>query len=149
MHTEIPTPFGKLVLYFFDKNHVCIATDILSPLTIRGIQYSYRGEFVILDGAFRPGRIDNGRAFSSYNATVRFKDWQRNGSPSASACEKIREQVDIILDRLNSGCFKDELEKGRLEAIQSQINRFLAEISECRKKILDAEEQIRQLEARK
>ena len=129
----IESPFGSVEVYFYRNNHCSLQARGAGFITINGVELTFHKEFAIVDGEWQPINTDsNGKPYRNTMLNLRFYDWQRNGSPSSSAYNKLLQWIQaFFVADLNRGVYTKQLNEAERNFFKNAIDRKHREIAEA------------------
>lgn len=145
---QIESPFGPLEILFHRNNHCTVQARGMNPIIINGVELAFHKDLAIIDGQWQLAEYEYERAGQgkfNHNSFlhIRFHDWQRTGSPSRNAYNKLKYWiVAFLLADLNSGKYTAQLNAAERNSIQAlitnlrlTIDKANTTISECNSEI--------------
>ena len=138
---KIESPFGALELHFH-RNDSCTLisytnTGSADAMCVNGMPVTLRKSFAILDGQWQMVESGNGgKPYKNSFINLRYHDWQRNGTPSGNACDKVAKWIEaFLIPDLNRGTYTTEQHAAERRFVQARID-------ECNQKIAEAKQVI-------
>lgn len=135
---KIESPFGPMELVFHRNNSCTLQSRGMEHITINGVEVNFHFMAAILEnGNWELAAYDSqGKFYKNSSLNLRYSDWRRNGTPSISAYQKLRQWIEaFFLPDLNRGTYTQEQKDAERNYVQREINERKAKISEINKEI--------------
>lgn len=146
---QIESPFGKIEVHFHRNNLCTIQARGLEAITINGVALTFHKQIAIIDGQWQLAEYDSQeKLYNNSNLNLRFRDWNRSGSPSDSARHKLDQWItDFLLADFNRGTYTNELNAAERTNVQSEINNLRNQITEANETITNCKMKIDYLQS--